>query len=163
MIDIPLRWLHIIPAIILVGGSIFMWLAYIPTANEVDEDVRDKMWAGLRKRWALLIMASTLFLLVSGFINFGLTLSKLGDEGKGTYHMLFGIKLLLALVVFFLSSVLAGRSKLAEKFRQRERTWWGVNAIIAIVLVCLAGVMKNVERVPETAVTTSQSSVEWET
>lgn len=157
MIDIPLRWFHIVPAIILVGGSIFMWLAYVPTAAEVDEDVRDKMWAGIRKRWALLIMASTLFLLVSGFINFGLALNTLGEEGKSTYHMLFGIKLILALVVFFFSSVLAGRSKLAEKFRQRERMWWSVNAITAIVLVCLAGVMKNVDRVPEAPAPTTQS------
>ena len=157
MIDIPLRWFHIIPAIVLVGGSIFMWLAYVPTASAVDEGVRDKMWAGIRKRWAMLIMASTVFLLVSGVVNFGLALNTLGEEGKGTYHMLFGIKLLLALVVFFLSSVLAGRSKLAEKFRQRERMWWSVNAITAIVLVCIAGVMKSVDRVPETPDTPTQS------
>ena len=62
------RWLHTIPAMILVGGTMFLRLSVVPAASEVG--AADGIREAMRKRWAKLIMMSVLLLLVSGFYNF---------------------------------------------------------------------------------------------
>jgi hypothetical protein len=56
---------------------------------------------------------------------------------KGTpYHPIFGVKFLLALAIFFLASVLVGRSDMARKARENAATW--LTALVAMILVLLA-------------------------
>ena len=59
------RWLHILPATILVGGTIFLRCAYQP-AEQSSED-NDKV----RRRWSKLVMLSAGLLLLSGLFNTG--------------------------------------------------------------------------------------------
>ena len=58
------RWLHIIPAIILVGGTLFMRYALVPAADE--SKATTELRESIRKRWSKLIMISVALLLLSG-------------------------------------------------------------------------------------------------
>ena len=144
--ELVLRWIHIIGAITLVGGAIVMRCAYLPA---MAEKAAPEFATAFRRRWSKLVMMSSGLLLISGLVNFFL----LVDQYKlpGQYHMIFFIKFLLVFVVFFLSAALPGRSKLAEKLRQKESTWLTVNLILAVAVVCLAGLMKTTERTPKTS------------
>jgi len=132
------RWLHLVPATILVGGTIFLRCAYRPSepSSEQSENVR--------RRWAKLVMLSVALLLLSGLYNTAWISIKY--ELPGHYHMLLGVKILLALAVFFLVSVLSGRSDLAAKFRNKEAMWLNVTVFLAVAVVMLGGVMKTAER-----------------
>jgi hypothetical protein len=88
-------------------------------------------------------------LLISGLINAVSTIVR-NDFDGGTYHMLVAVKLLLALTIFWISARLVGRSSGAERFRQRLRFWLNVNVALAVLLVCIAGVMKLSTRTPKT-------------
>ncbi len=148
--DLILRWMHIFGAIILVGSTIFMRCAYVPAKASIDGDLRDDFVESLRKRWSRLVMISSGQLLISGLMGFVLLMKNFDinkDAFPGSvYHMVFGIKFLLAFVVFFLAAALSGKSGLAQKLRQREKTWLTVNMVLAITVVCLAGIMRLADR-----------------
>jgi uncharacterized membrane protein len=93
-------------------------------------------------------MAAIALLLVGGLINYGLILRQY--RVPPYYHTLFGIKFLLALVVFAIASLLAGRTGTAERMRERIGFWLSVSLLLATSIVCIAGVLRFAERVPKT-------------
>lgn len=46
-----LRYMHILGAIALMGGTIFMRFALVPTVPELDEKSRAALHEGVRSRW----------------------------------------------------------------------------------------------------------------
>ncbi len=144
-----LRWLHIVAAISLVGGTVFMRLALIPSVAALTDEQRGAMHQQVRSRWARIVHASIAFLLLSGIWNYVRFLNESkawGDDWRtayyNSYQVLFGIKFLIALAIFFLASVLSGRSDGTKKFRQNAKLWTGVNLALALVVVALSAGMR---------------------
>lgn len=131
------RWLHVLPAVMMGGGILFCRLCLADknsTTSVFDQH------ESARKRWMMLVSVCTLLILLSGSYNFyaKLITYRLG----GLYHGLFGIKLLLGLVIFYLAAVLAGRSETAKKFRQRETHWLNLLSVLVVVVILIGGYMK---------------------
>jgi uncharacterized membrane protein len=140
---IVLRWMHILAAITAVGGTIFMRLALLPSVAILPDDQRKALHEQVRSRWVKFVMGAILFLLVSGFYNFFRRLNAgIPPDAKGLYHGLFGVKFLLALVIFFLASALTGRAAALARFRQNARFWLSVNLALAVIVVCISGVLR---------------------
>lgn len=149
MLLILFRWLHILAAVAAGGGAIFARTSLLPAAAELPEDARRAVLAGTRTRWSRVVMTAILFLIVSGFYNFfvgPIGKSKPVEEYTGMYHAIFGIKFLLALAVFFLASLLSGRSEAAERFRAQGMKWHTVTMWLVIVIICLSGVLRWIPR-----------------
>ncbi len=142
-VEILSRWIHIFAAIALMGGAIFAVLAVIPTLAGVDEETRKQIKTGIRSRWAKVIHIGIALLLASGFYNY-LAVGSPAHQGedKKYYHMLMGTKILIALVVFFLASVLAGKSAKFNAMRQQDRKWLTIIIALAGVVVAIAGYLK---------------------
>lgn len=139
--EMILRWFHILGAATMIGGSVFIWAALLPSLLEVDEATRAKLHAALRSRWSKVVMAAIGVLLLTGLANF--LLANRSVEFKGTpYHMLFGIKFLIAMVIFFIASLLTGRSGLSEKIRKNARLWLGFNLLLVLIVVGLSGTLR---------------------
>lgn len=132
------RWMHIIPAIVMVGGVIFMRFCLVANAPHSPSllDENDQ----LRKRWARLVMISTMCLLVSGLYN--AATKAMTYDLSNIYNALLGIKMLLAFVVFFFVAVLSGRSKRAKRFREEEAYWLNVVIVMMLAIVLIGGYMK---------------------
>jgi putative copper export protein len=90
------------------------------------------------------------FLLLSGFYTFINYLRGYQFPEGSKYHMLFGIKFLLALAIFFIASMLVGRSEASTRFRQRREFWLTLNVVLAVVLVCISGILRFLPRTPKT-------------
>ena len=130
---VVLRILHILSAMILVGGLFYTKVVLVPTG--VDP------YAGNRQVWAKWVGIATLFLLVSGLVNFRniMLLAKAnGTPLPPAYHMLFGIKFLLGLFLMFLAAILSGKTALAEKFRQKMGKW-----LVSLSVVRIRRVIQN--------------------
>ncbi|NOY29483.1 MAG: hypothetical protein GXP28_04685 [Planctomycetes bacterium] len=124
---------------ILVGGLFFMRTVLAPAGA-------DACYAGRRAVWAKWAGIATAVLLATGFYNFFLihNLAKAGgDELPSTYHMLFGIKFLLALLVMFLVAILAGKTTAAERFRGQMPRWLNIAWLASIVIIVLAAVLRT--------------------
>ena len=149
-LDLILRGMHILGAIMLVGSTIFVRFAYLPAKQLSEFEPQPEFTERLRAAWSRMVVLASGALLVSGLVNFVLLMKRYDiskDAFPGSaYQMIFGIKFLLAFVIFFLAAALAGRSGLAEKLRQREKFWLSVNMVLAIVVVLLAGVMRMADR-----------------
>lgn len=168
IVGLVLRWAHILAAVTLMGGAIFQRFALLPAAAELPAEAHEQLRAALRGRWSRLVMMSAGLLVLSGLVNFGLLvanydLDKSQFAGR-LYHMLFGIKFLIALVVLYIASLLAGRSAAAERARQNARAWLTLNLILATLVVCLGGLLRQAGRSPKAdapATSNSTSQIDY--
>jgi uncharacterized membrane protein len=138
---VVLRILHILSAMILVGGLFYTKIVLVPAG--VDP------YAGNRQVWAKWVGIATLFLLVSGLVNFMniMQLAKAnGTPLPPTYHMLFGIKFLLGLFLMFLAAILAGKTALADKFRQKMGRWLGIAWTVSLAIVIIGALLRTFPR-----------------
>ena len=140
-----LRYMHILGAIALMGGAIFMRFALVPSAGELADDTRRQLHERVRSRWSKVVMISTALLLISGVANLGLA-ARYDFTGFASYNMLGGIKFILALPIFYFASVLAGRSASAQKFQSNAKFWLNVNLVLALTMVLIGGLMRFTPR-----------------
>ncbi len=139
------RFAHILAAITLVGGLFYICAVQSRALEEADESDAESSVEALRRRWARIVMLTTLFLIASGFYNLIATIkaAKAGQiELAPLYHPLIGTKILLAFVVFFLASILAGKTEAARRFQQKSRKWLTMAVFTSIVIVALASALK---------------------
>jgi uncharacterized membrane protein len=135
------RWLHIGTAIVVVGGTAFKLFVLIPAAKEIADDERQKLRAAVMKRWKWFVHLGVGLFLISGFFNYLWVQAPL-HKGDKVYHMLMGMKILLALGVFALAEIMVGRSKLAEKMRQNAPKFLAINLTLAVVIVLMSGYLR---------------------
>jgi uncharacterized membrane protein len=141
------RWMHILAAAAAVGGTIFMRLALLPAAvSTLPDDQHRSLREAVRSRWAPVVMAAVAFLLISGFYNYLVYSTKLDIPRpyRGIYHGLFGVKFILAFIVFFLASALVGRSPAMDRFRQQAKLWQSVNLTLVVIIVLISGVLRTI-------------------
>lgn len=136
------RWMHVLAAVIAVGGVLFQRLVLMPAARgTLDEGQIVHLHEAVTRRWKIVLMTCIGLLLVSGFWNF-FTISLDKAKDAPAYHGLFGLKFLAALAVFFLGSALTGRSPAFRVLRDRRAYWTGVTAILAVLVVLVSGILK---------------------
>ena len=138
---IVLRWLHIVPAVIAGGGSIFLAVALLPALRELPEDVRKAAREAITKRWRVVVMACITLLLASGAANF-FEYQWPAHRGQVLYESLFAVKFLAAMVVFFIGSALTGRSAALQPMRDNLRFWAGLNGSLVLLILIVSGVLR---------------------
>lgn len=139
-LDVLSRVVHIATAITLVGGSIFMAIAMIPSLEVIPNEQRAAFVSAVRDRWKRYVHGGIGLFLLSGFYNYFRAIPK--HQGDGLYHALLGTKMLLAFVIFFLASVMVGRSAKFESWRQNPSKVLRVMIILAVLIVAMSGFLK---------------------
>jgi len=157
LLALVMRWAHIFAAVTAAGSTFFMRWALLPSLDSIDETSRAKLHQAIRARWVLPLHLSITLLLVSGLYNI-MMIEKTYRLEK-IYHPLFGIKLLIALVVFFIGIQLVGRSAAAQKFQQNRRLWLNVNVALMIVLILISGVLRQSVKIPKSEQPAASSPV----
>jgi hypothetical protein len=146
-VQLGLRYLHIFGAIALMGGTIFMRLALLPTLKSLEGNAREPVHEGVRARWKMVVRIAAVLLLVSGIANLGLAARYDYHVPHGlSYSMLGGIKLILALPIFLLAELLLGKSSLAQKVQANAVTVLNINLALAVILVLIGGWLKFSDR-----------------
>ena len=145
LVSLASRWLHVLSVILLVGGTLFMRLALVP-ASEGDA-IGPEAREAIRKRWAKWIGISVLFLLASGLYNAAVKATDY--RMNGIYLTLLSLKIVLGFVLFFLVSVINGRSERAVRWRTREKHWLNIICSLMVCLVLIAGYMKMSPQSPK--------------
>ncbi len=144
------RWVHIVSVVALVGGTVFMRFALIPSADEsLDTDQHDRLRHNVLKRWKRVVHACVGLLVVTGSYNFYMSMHD--HVPAMPYHAFFGPKLLLALVVFFFAIALTGSSPGFASLRANPRKWLSVQIVLALTIILISGVMKAFHQAALTA------------
>jgi len=155
-IDVYSRWFHIWFAALLLGGVVFQWFVVAPAVKDLTEEQKPLFREWINARWRLIVMVSSAVLLVTGIYNY-VWVTRFQHKGDGIYHALMGVKMLLAVAVFFFASVLAGRSPKFEKMRRRSAVWNLVLIVLLTVIVAIGGYLK-VARAPAKLVEPPQTA-----
>lgn len=139
VVQVVLRVLHILPAIILVGGLFYQRTILAPSGTNACFAERRQLWA----RW---VGIATFLLLATGLYNFMTIVNAAKAAGNPlppTYHALFGIKFLLGLFVMFVAAILAGKTEAAERFRRNLPKWLNAAWLAALAIVVIAAVLRT--------------------
>ncbi|MFN0050621.1 MAG: hypothetical protein ACKV0T_00430 [Planctomycetales bacterium] len=153
------RVLHVGTAIVLVGGTFFIWFVLQPAAAQaLTEADHLKLRERIMRTWKTIVHAGIALLLGSGGVNYYRVLVEGSHKGDSLYHALLGTKILLAMAIFFIASALVGRSAGLESFRRNSRKWLAVNLVLALLVVGISGFLKvrGVPPVPADRGTTAQ-------
>ncbi|HTN03698.1 hypothetical protein [Planctellipticum variicoloris] len=141
-VDVLSRWVHVGTAITVLGGSVFLRFVLQPAAAQLPEEPHNQLRGLVMQRWRRIVQVGILLFLLSGFYNYLGGMG--GHRGDKFYHMLVGTKILLAFGVFFLASVLTGRSPTFEWMRAKSKTWLAVTIGLAAIVVAISGYVKVV-------------------
>lgn len=133
------RVFHIMFAII-IGGGLFYLRAVLAPAGA------DACYANRRTVWARWVGIATFFLIASGLYNYIMFVREAKAAGTplpSAYHMLFGVKFLLALFVFFVAAILAGKTSLADKFRGSMAQWLNFAWLAVMAIIIIGALMRT--------------------
>lgn len=141
-----MRWMHILCAVVTGGGILFYWLALAPAMRKVlAPEQATALLGAVMGRFKIYVHVSILLFLVSGFYNYMVVLRPLHD-GQAIYHALFGVKFLLAIVVFALAVVLTSTRPWSAKLRA-GKVGWLVLSVGVTAIVLIGGYMKLIPAV----------------
>ena len=138
------RWLHIVAAALAVGVPLYVRFVELPAIGTLPEAERSRFREAIAKRWRIIVYTAILVFLATGFYTF-LGVRRWQDfssEVKARYHLYFGMKLILALGAFFISSALAGRSAKLAPMREKAGFWLSVLILLVLLIVVLSGTMR---------------------
>jgi uncharacterized membrane protein len=139
-LDVLSRFLHVMVAIVLVGGTVFMRFVLMPAAKELPDAEHDQLRQRLLARWKRVVHGGIAVLLLSGVYNY--IQQRPNHVGDKLYHALMGTKFLFAIAVFFVASALVGRSATFEKLRQNRAKWMGLIVLLSVLIVGISGFVK---------------------
>lgn len=163
-----LRWAHILAAMVAVGGLFYARFGLLPAMHVLDEESRQKLHEGIRKRWLPWVIGSITLLLASGLANFLLfnDAARAWEDGtwmkETRYHALFGVKFLLALGVFYFASGLVGRGEGTAWMRANRGKWLSVTLVLAVAIVMLSGWMRGLHVGPNRVLDESADGIQLE-
>ena len=140
VIDVLSRVLHVGTAVTLVGGSLFMAAVLMPSVIKLDEDSRSSLMDNVRGRWKRFVHTGIGLFLITGFYNYFRAMPN--HKGDGLYHAFVGTKIIMALFVFFLASVLVGRSPKFEGWRQNPMGILRLMLTLSAAIILMSGFLK---------------------
>jgi len=148
------RWVHILAAIVAMGGLVFARFALLPALDAESDETRARIHEAIRRRWLKWVIGAITLLIVSGLVNFLVFTGDAIEWENGAwlkrtgYHALFGVKFLLAMVVFFLASGLVGRGAGTQWLRDDRAKWLGVTLATSLAVVLISGWMRQLHTGP---------------
>jgi uncharacterized membrane protein len=133
------RWFHLGSIIVLVGGAVFMRFVLMPAAVDLSDAEHNSFRNRILNIWKKFVHPLVALILISGVFNIVFKVK----ETIPTWHMLLGLKILLAMFVLFIASVLVGRSKALEPIRRDGAKWLVINIAVAAVIIIISGIMSK--------------------
>jgi uncharacterized membrane protein len=153
-------WIHVLSAIAIIGGPIFIRFALLPAAAKVlTEEQREQLRDTINARWKHVVYLLITLFLITGIYMFAyptrvggvLVTERWADfspRDKSIYHAIFGIKMIAAFALFFLASALTGRTKALAPIRKNGKLFTTIVIVLGIVAVLCAVIMRDLPQNP---------------
>ncbi len=152
--DLAVKWVHLVSIITALGLTLFQYLVLLPVLRRV-QGVPEELVKTLQRRAGMVIGIAWVLIWVTGIYN----LVVIVPTVKPNYHMVLGAKILLVLVLFFISTALSHPSLAFEGIQRNRARWVALAAWLGIVIVVLS-VSMNMMRLKGTALKELPASTE---
>lgn len=134
------QWVHLIAAVMAVGGMGFVLFILIPSLRVLGDEPRAQLVKTVMGRFRWVSWGAILLLISSGLYNIHV---RAWEAPWGWYWGLLTAKILLALVVFTISLLLTLPIPALEAFRARRKTWISVAFGIALGVILISAFLRG--------------------
>jgi hypothetical protein len=117
----------------------------LPAARRGGPEAARAVWEAALPGFRQIVHTVILLLLVTGFYNLSVVMPKakaLGDL-KSTYHMVIGMKMLLAFVLFATASMVAAGGRRSGGLQPRHQRLLALSLAIAAVVLFLSATLRR--------------------
>jgi uncharacterized membrane protein len=148
-LDGVLQWLHVLAAVLAVGGVFFLRFVLCPALKKLPPEqdaAKTQLLQSVVRNFKMVIHSSIAVLLLTGFYRY---LSQMSlTKGWSQYHMFMGIKILLAFVVFFLAIMLTLPGEKPNYFqRNRDRSLL-ISFVLGAIVILLSATLRRMWDAP---------------
>ena len=137
VLDILMRYLHLVSACLAVGGAFFMRFLLPVGTRDLDPEKKEYVLLRSRRAFKMVVHPAMLGFIVSGIYN-SIRLFPQYKANPPVLHGLWGVHILLALAIFTISIILL---KGVEPPRN-HRTWMKINVVLMLLTILVAGSLK---------------------
>ncbi len=135
-VDVAVKWVHLLSIVTGVGFTLFQYLVLLPVLKRV-QGVPEDLVKALQRRAGMVIGIAWVLIWVTGIYNLVVVVPAV----KPNYHMVLGAKILLVLVLFFISTALSHPSLAFEGIQRNRAKWVALAAWLGIVIIALSATM----------------------
>src|SRR4051794_25735449 len=123
------KWIHLLSIIGVLGGIMFALVVLIPgdVLTESTDDGSKLRW----KRWGIAQAVLWVLALATGFANYAFV----SPTVIGRYHMLLGMKMTLAILMFLIALALAHPMPALSKLVKNKSGWLTLLIVLGTVVV----------------------------
>ncbi len=133
---LAVKWVHLASIVTGVGLTLFQYLVLLPVLKRA-QGVPEDFIKALQRRAGMVIGIAWVLIWVTGIYN----LVVIVPTVKANYHMVLGAKILLVLVLFFISTALSHPSLAFEGIQRNRARWVAFAAWLGILIVMLSASM----------------------
>lgn len=134
------QWVHLISAVMAVGGMGFMLFILMPSLRVLGEEARAQLVKTVMSRFRWVSWGAILLLTASGLYN----ISKHAWEARwGWYWGLLTLKISLAFLVFAIALLLTLPVPAFERFRAKRKTWLSISLSLAVAVILISAYLRG--------------------
>ncbi|HMD98523.1 MAG TPA: hypothetical protein VKM93_14460 [Terriglobia bacterium] len=132
--SILFQWIHVVAAVIGVGGMGFILIALKPSLRVLSPEQRELMVRAVRARFRWVTWGCALLLLVSGLYA---VKTRYWEAPWGTAWKWLTVKLVLAGVIFVITLALTLPLRVLERVQAKRQMWLAIafGAAIGVILI----------------------------
>jgi uncharacterized membrane protein len=135
VLQVAMRYVHVVSAIMAVGGMSFILICLVPSLRLLDDTLRGSLDKLVHHRFLRLVWASIAGLTISGAYNWYMLAGEYKAMGK-IGNALIGTKVLLAVIMF---AVVGARS---AGLITNQRAALMINIHLAAIVILLGSVLR---------------------
>jgi len=151
-LNVVMRWLHVGSAVVALGTTVAMRFAVLPMLAGLSNgaEVLNVLRPGVKR----VIHSALGVLILSGFYNYIVVARRAVHNAKEggnaalaqalsspSYHMVMGIKIILALAIFAIAILLL---KPVPSFHENRKSWLSVNVALGAIVLLLSAYLRRV-------------------
>jgi len=134
------QWVHVMAAVIGLGGMGFLLLILIPSLGVLTVEQRDALSKAVASRFRWATWSAVVLLVLSGLYNIR---RYYWEEPWGPAWRFMALKILLSFALFGIVLGLTIPFRLFEPLRARRRMWLLVAFILGVVVVLLSSYLRR--------------------
>jgi uncharacterized membrane protein len=135
-----MQWVHLMGAVIGLGGIGFLLLILIPSLGVLSVEQRDALSKAVARRFRWATWSAVALLLLSGLYSIR---HNYWEESWGRAWNLLALKILLSFVLFGIVLGLTIPFRLFEPLRARRRMWLLVAFILGVIIVLISAYLRR--------------------
>lgn len=143
-LDGVMQWLHVLAAVLAVGGVFFMRFILCPALNKLppeQEGAKTHVRQSVARVFKMVIHTSIAILILTGAHRLVKILPLI--KGWSEYHMLLGIKILFAIMLFFVTIMLTLPGQKPNYFQRNRDRWLLVSFLLGALIILISAVLRR--------------------